>query len=135
MFVLLLASALLIKGSPRPLEKFCLQGCISNYLKIWNSSMFNFTWKWRGKIKILGRKNQLNFKIWLLFMKTKFSAVLEIGTSVSVDCSFTHCASETDTKIWRYKLFYIGLKSLCCDVLSQKEKVIGCQGSLTCIWF
>lgn len=66
-------------------------------------------------------------------MKTKFSAVLEIGTCVSVDCSFTHCASETDTKIWGYKLFYIGLKSLCCDVLSQKEKVIGCQGSLTCI--
>lgn len=43
---------------------------------------------------------------------------------MSIDCSFTHCASETDTKIWRYKLFYIGLKSLCCDVLSQKEKVI-----------
>lgn len=54
---------------------------------------------------------KLSFKILPLFMKIKVSAVFKLGTCGSVDRSFTHCATEIDTWYWRYKLFYIVLKS------------------------
>ena len=39
------------------------------------------------------------------------------GSCGLVDRSYTHCATEIDTNIRRYKLFHNVLKSQCCDVL------------------
>lgn len=56
------------------------------------------------KFSILGGKSIL--KVTALY-ENKVLALFELGTFGFVARSYTHCAKEMDTWIWRYKLFHI----------------------------
>lgn len=63
-----------------------------------------FDFEMTKKNSVFLGENQL-LKILLLFMKIKVLAVLKLWTCGLVDQRNTHCATEKDNKLWRYKLF------------------------------
>lgn len=70
------------------------------------------------KVQFWGKNNLACIKIYCLLIKAKATALFKIGTCISVDYSSTHCATETDTHVWGYKVLQYGLKSRCYHLLS-----------------
>lgn len=88
------------------------------------------TWKCQKTINFEEKSAYKNLQLHV-FMKTNVNlCCIEFGTYASVDWSYTKCATETDTKVWQFKLFPDVLKSPCCDVLLSNVDDRVCRGSL-----
>lgn len=88
------------------------------------------TWKW-PKIIQYWVENEL-FLYFTALQENK--SPWRIRTCRLVDKRNTNCATEIGNQLWRFKMLHNALKSVCCDVLSEKVEVKGCCRSWRWYW-